>query len=87
MSMSILAKLPVLVQRYSQTLPIAITDDEIKTFDRIRRGLDWGYASDPFTYTLHYDTPPKLYIFLPEIQQTKLSNRASAKLVKAENKA
>lgn len=64
-----------------------ITDDEIKTFDRVRRGLDWGYASDPFHYTVtHYDkTRKRLYIFF-EIQKTRLSNRASAKLVKAENK-
>lgn len=64
-----------------------ITDDEIEAFDRIRRGIDWGYASDPFHYTvMHYDkTRKKLYIFY-EIHQTKLSNRASAKLVKAENK-
>lgn len=63
-----------------------ITTDEIKTFDRIKRGLDWGYAADPFHYTVcHYDkTRKRLYIFF-EIQQTKLSNHASAKLVKAEN--
>jgi PBSX family phage terminase large subunit len=60
-----------------------ITDAEIKSFDRIRRGLDWGYASDPFHYAeSHYDkTRRKLYIYF-EIHQTRLSNRASAALVK-----
>ncbi len=64
-----------------------ITDDEIKIFDNIRRGLDWGYASDPFHYTVcHYDkTRKRLYIF-HEVQQVRLSNRASSKLVQAENK-
>lgn len=64
-----------------------INDEEIKQFDRIRRGLDWGYASDPFHYVVcHYDkTRKRLYIFY-EIHQVKLSNRASAALVKAENK-
>lgn len=64
-----------------------ITDEEIKMFDRIRRGLDWGYASDPFHYTVcHYDkTRKRLYIFF-EIHQVKLSNRKSAELVKQENK-
>lgn len=64
-----------------------ITDQEIKSFDRIRRGLDWGYAADPFHYIVcHYDkTRKRLYIFF-EIHQVRLSNRASAALVKAENK-
>jgi len=65
-----------------------ITENEIKAFDRIRRGLDWGYASDPFHYAVcHYDkTRKRLYIFF-EIHQVHLSNRKAAKLVKAENKA
>lgn len=64
-----------------------ITDDEIKAFDRIARGIDWGYAADPFHYTVnHYDrTRRRLYIFF-EIQQLRLSNRRAAELVKAENK-
>ena len=64
-----------------------ITDEEISHFDNIRRGLDWGYASDPFHYTVcHYDkTRRRLYIFY-EIQQVRLSNAASATLVKRENK-
>lgn len=64
-----------------------ITDDEINTFDRIARGLDWGYASDPFHYTVnHYDrTRRRLYIFF-EIQKAGLSNRSAAELIMAENK-
>ena len=63
-----------------------ITADEIKAFDHIKRGLDWGYAADPFHYTVcHYDKTRKpLYIYF-EIHKVKLSNRASAALVKAEN--
>lgn len=65
-----------------------ITDAEIKGFDRIKRGLDWGYASDPFHYTVnHYDkTRRRLYIF-GEIHQVKLSNRKAAELIKRENSA
>jgi len=64
-----------------------ITDEEIKSFDHVRRGIDWGYAADPFHYTVcHYDkTRKRLYIFY-EIHQVKLSNRKSAALVKQENK-
>lgn len=63
-----------------------ITDEEIASFDRIRRGLDWGYASDPFHYTeCHYDRKHrKLYIFY-EIHQVRLSNRKAAGLIKKRN--
>ena len=63
-----------------------ITDDEIALFDHIARGIDWGYAADPFHYTVnHYDkTRRRLYIYY-EIQMLKLSNRKAAELVKAEN--
>lgn len=64
----------------------SITDEEIEGFDRIRRGLDWGYASDPFHYAVCYynKTRKRLYIFY-EIHQVRLSNHASAALVRKEN--
>jgi len=64
-----------------------ITDSEISHFDHIARVIDWGYAADPFHYTVnHYDkTRRRLYIYY-EIQMLKLSNRKAAELVKAENK-
>jgi len=42
-----------------------LTDSDIAGFDNIRRGLDWGFATDPLAYiTMHYDsTRRKLYIF------------------------
>ncbi|MDD4715901.1 MAG: PBSX family phage terminase large subunit [Oscillospiraceae bacterium] len=63
-----------------------MTDREIGTFDRIRRGLDWGYAVDPFVYlVLHYDRMRRrLYIFY-EIYQVGLSNRLAAERIKSEN--
>lgn len=53
-----------------------ITDSEIDSFWNIKRGLDWGYATDPLHYTVnHYDSKKRtLYIF-KEIHQTNLSNR------------
>lgn len=64
-----------------------IEDGEIEAFDRIARGIDWGYASDPFHYTVnHYDrTRRRLYIFY-EIHKVKLSNRKAAELIRYENK-
>ena len=63
----------------------AITDEEVSRFDKLRRGIDWGYAADPFAYNVcHYDkTRRQLYIFR-EIHKVKLSNRAAADLIKPE---
>lgn len=53
-----------------------ITDRQIKDFDNLRQGIDWGYGVDPLSYGLmHFDkTRRKLYIF-GEIYGTKISNR------------
>ncbi len=42
-----------------------ISDGEIASFDRVRRGLDWGYGPDPFVYlALHFDKKRgKVYLF------------------------
>lgn len=60
-----------------------ITDKQVRRFDNIRPGLDWGYATDPFAYVRwHYDkTRRKLYA-LDEIYEVKLSNRKAAKILK-----
>lgn len=52
-----------------------ITDDEIKTFDKIYDGLDFGYAVDPACYVQCYfdKTRKKLYIF-SEVYKVGLSN-------------
>lgn len=64
-----------------------ISDQEIEAFDRIRRGLDFGYAADPLHYTVnHYDkTRRRLYIFY-EIHKTQMKNSAAVAAVKRENK-
>lgn len=64
-----------------------ISDEEIREFDNINRGLDFGYASDPAHYTVnHYDvTRRRLYIFY-EIHSAGLSNRKLAEEIKIENK-
>lgn len=53
-----------------------ITDEEIKTFDRIKQGLDFGYAADPVAFEkMHYDkTRRKLYMFY-EFSGLQISNR------------
>ena len=53
-----------------------ITEDEIAIFDRIRQGLDFGYAVDPLCFErMHYDrTRRRLYLFT-EISGLNLFNR------------
>lgn len=42
-----------------------VTDDEIQTFDRFYRGVDWGWYPDPFAYDCMTYIPSqhKLIIF------------------------
>lgn len=63
-----------------------ISEEEIAGFDRISRGLDWGYAVDPLHYTVnHYDkTRRRLYIFY-ELRAVGMSNRRLAEEIKKEN--
>ena len=63
-----------------------ITDDEIRRFDDFRRGLDWGYGHDPFTYIVgNYDKRHRrLYIFF-ERYSLNVSNQQAAAWVREEN--
>jgi len=65
-----------------------ITDEEITRFDRIKRGIDFGYASDPLHYTVcHFDkTRRRLYIFF-EIHKAGMKNRVAVNEILKENKA
>lgn len=60
----------------------SIKDGEIRNFDNLRQGIDWGYANDPFAFIrLYYDkTRRKIYVF-DEIYQVKLSNRKAFELI------
>lgn len=64
-----------------------ITDEEIKGFYNIKRGLDFGYAIDPLSYgVMHYDRKHKrLYIF-HELYKVGVSNKMAADHILAENK-
>lgn len=63
-----------------------ISDEEIAAFDKVSRGLDWGYAVDPLHYTVnHFDrTRRRLYIFF-ELRATEMSNRRLAEEIEKEN--
>ena len=55
-----------------------ITDEEISHFDRLYKGIDWGWYPDPFAYNnMHFDMARRtLYIF-DEFRANKMSNKAS----------
>ncbi|EJW14296.1 PBSX family phage terminase large subunit [Paenibacillus alvei] len=63
-----------------------ITDEEIAIFDRIKRGLDFGYAKDPLHYAvMHFDkTRRRLFIF-HEIHKVRMNNRTAVTEIKKEN--
>lgn len=63
-----------------------ISDEEIETFENVRRGLDFGYAVDPLSYgVMNYDRKKKdLYIYF-EIYKVGMSNYALAQEIKKEN--
>ena len=54
-----------------------ISDEEIEGFERVRCGVDFGYATDPFVYIVCSLSKRRLYIF-DEIFKTGISNRDAA---------
>ena len=60
-----------------------IADEEVKSFDRIYQGVDFGWFPDPFAFIrLHYDRARETIYLLDEIYQNKLSNEQSATMIK-----
>lgn len=61
-----------------------ITDEEIASFDNIRQGNDFGYATDPMAFVrLHYDKKKRIIYFIDEIYGVKMSIRELAQQIKA----
>lgn len=63
-----------------------ISDEEIRSFDKIHRGMDHGYAGDPMHYTENYfdKTRKRLYIFA-EVHKVGLSNASIVSSVRQLN--
>ncbi len=56
-----------------------ITEEEIRGFDRIYMGVDWGFAPDPFAFVrLHYDHARETLYFLDELCVLRQTNSATA---------
>lgn len=60
---------------------------EIPGFWNIKRGCDFGYSIDPFSYIVcHYDKKKKRLYLFHELYQVGLSNRKAIDHIKSENK-
>ncbi len=60
-----------------------VTDEEIATFDRLYRGVDWGWYPDPFAYTLSYYDPARLrLVIFDEYRCKKTKNAKTAEELK-----
>lgn len=60
-----------------------ITDEEIKTFDYIKHGIDFGFAQDPFVYIkLYYDNKHDVIYVYDEVYGVKLSNKKAYEKIK-----
>lgn len=55
-----------------------ITDEEIKRFDNIYQGVDWGYFPDPFCFLrVYYDKHHEIIYLIDEIYRQRMSNEES----------
>jgi len=60
----------------------SITEDEIKNFDRITSGVDWGWWPDPWAFNrMHYDAAHKTLYLFDELTKHRTSNKDTGKLV------
>ena len=61
-----------------------ITDKEIASFDNIRQGLDWGYATDPLAFIrCHYDKKKRTLYLFDEFYEVKASLRKIEEFLKS----
>jgi phage terminase large subunit len=60
-----------------------ITNEEVETFDNIRQGLDFGYATDPLSFVRwHYDKKKQRIYAIDELYGVKISNREATEWIK-----
>lgn len=64
-----------------------ISDEEVESFENIKRGADFGYAIDPFSYIVaNYDRKKKRLFIYHELYKVGLSNTQAITHIKQENK-
>lgn len=61
--------------------PISV--DQIKHFDRIYNGVDWGWYPDPWAFNrMHYDAGRRVLYIFGEEERQKARNQETAEIVK-----
>ena len=61
-----------------------IAEEEIAGFDRVYRGIDWGYYPDPFAYNeCCYDAARRTLFIFGEVTARRLGNAQTAELVRS----
>ncbi len=64
-----------------------ISDDELEMFDKVRRGLDWGYGADPFAYVaLHFQRNTRTVFIYYEYYKHGAKFDSISDAIKQENK-
>lgn len=59
-----------------------ITDAEIRQFDRITSGVDWGWYPDPWAFNrMHYDAGRRTLYLFDELTRRRTSNQDTGQLV------
>ena len=59
-----------------------VTDEDRKQFDRVYRGIDWGWFPDPFAYNeMYFDANRRRLIITDELHCNKKSNRQTADML------
>ena len=57
-----------------------ISEEEVKRFDRIYMGVDWGFAPDPFAFVrLHYDPARETIYLIDELCVRRQTNTETAR--------
>lgn len=68
---------------FDNVLVREISDDELAQFDRIYRGVDWGWYPDPFAYVaMYYDAARLRLVIFDEYRCNKQSNAQTAEALK-----
>lgn len=60
-----------------------ITNEEIASFDRLYRGVDWGWYPDPFHYgCMHYDAARMTLYIYQEFRANRMKNKETSDVLK-----
>lgn len=61
-----------------------LTDEQVAGYDRVHRGVDWGYYPDPFAYNeCHYDAARDELVLFGEITARRQGNAQTAEQIRA----